>query len=66
MHYWVFTWKLQKRRARCTPVFIAALSTIASLWEELRRPLTDERIKKMWSIYTMGYYPAIRKNDYRR
>ena len=42
-----------KRRAICIPMFIAALSTIAKLWKELRSPSTDEWIKKMWSIYTM-------------
>ena len=49
-----------KRRATCTVMFIAALSTIAKLWKELRCPSTDEWIK-MWSIYTMEYYSAIRK-----
>ena len=53
-----------KRRAICTPTFIAALSTIAKSWEELSFPSTDKWIKKMWSIQTMEYYSAIRKNDY--
>ena len=53
-----------KRRAICTPMFIAALSTIAKLWKEPRCPSTDDWIKKMWSIYTMEYYSANRKNDY--
>ena len=53
-----------KRRAICTPVFIAALPTIAKLWKLLRCPSTDEWIKKTWSIYIMEYYSAIRKNDY--
>ena len=53
-----------KRRAICTLMFIAALSTISKLWKELRCPSTDEWIKKMWSIYTMEYYSAIRKNDH--
>ena len=43
-----------KRRAICTPMFIAALSTKTKPWKELRCPSTDEWIKKMWSIYTMG------------
>ena len=50
-----------KRRGICTPMFIAALPTIAKLWKLLRCPSTDEWIKKMWSIYTMEYYSAIRK-----
>ena len=53
-----------KRRAICTPIFIAALSTIAKLWMEPRCPSTDDWIRKMWSIYIMGYDSAIRKNDY--
>ena len=52
-----------KRRAICTLMFIAALSRIAKVWKELRCPSTDEWIKKMWSIYTMEYYSAIRKDD---
>ena len=44
-------------------MFIAAVSTTAKLWKEPRCPLTDEWIKKMWSIYIKGYYPAIRKDE---
>ena len=53
-----------KRRSTCTPMFIAAMSTIAKLWKEPRCPSTDEWIKKMWSIYTMEYHSAIRKDEY--
>ena len=42
-------------RATCTPMFIAALSTIAKLWKEPKCPSTDEWIKKMWFIYTMEH-----------
>jgi len=45
-------------------MFTAAMSTIAKLWKEPRCPSTDEWIKKMWSIYTMEYYSAIRKDEY--
>ena len=45
-------------------MFIAAMSTIAKLWKELRCLSTDEWLKKMWSIYTMEYYSAIRKGEY--
>ena len=54
-----------KRRAICTPMFIEALSTTAKLWKELRCPSTDDWIKKMHSLYTMEYYSAIKKNDFR-
>ena len=53
-----------KRRAICTPIFRAAMSTIAKLWKKPRCPSIDEWIKKMWSIYTMEYYLAIRKDEY--
>ena len=46
-----------------TPMFIEALSTIAKLWKEPKYPSTDEWVKKMWFIYTMEYYLAIRKNE---
>ena len=45
-------------------MFIAAISTIVKLWEEPRCPSTDEWIKRMWSVYTMEYYSAIRKDEY--
>ena len=45
----------------CTPMFIAALLTIAKIWKKPKCPLTDEWIKKMWYIYAMQYYSAIRK-----
>ena len=53
-----------KRRGTCTPMFIEAVSTIAKLWKKLRCPSTDEWIKKMWYIYTMEYYSAIRRDEY--
>ena len=39
------------RRDTCTPMFIAALSTIAKVWKEPKCPPMDEWIKKMWHIY---------------
>ena len=47
----------------CTPMFIAALFTIARTWKQTKRPSTEEWIKKMWYIYTMEYYSAIKKNE---
>ena len=46
----------------CSPMFIAALFTIAKTWKQPKCPSTDEWIKKMWYIYTMEYYSAIKKN----
>ena len=45
-------------------MFIAAMSTIAKLWKEPRCPSKDEWIKKMWFMYKMEYYSAIRNDKY--
>jgi hypothetical protein len=44
-------------------MFIAALFIISQSWKELRCPSIEERIQKMWYIYTMEYYSAIKKED---
>ena len=51
------------RKDTCTPMFIAALSTIAKIWKEPKCPSMDEWIKKMCCIYTMEYYSAIKKKS---
>ena len=43
-------------------MFISALFTIARTWKQPRCPSTDEWIKKLWYIYTMEYYSAIKRN----
>ena len=43
-------------------MFIAAVFTIARTWKQPKCPSTDEWIKKMWHIYTMQYYSAIKGN----
>jgi hypothetical protein len=45
------------------PMFIEALFTIAKLWEQPICPTTDEWIKKMWYLYTIEYYSAMKKNE---
>ena len=45
-------------------MFIATLFTIVRTWKQLRCPSTDEWIKKLWYIYTMEYYSAIKKNTF--
>ena len=45
-----------------TPVVIAALFTIARTWKQPRCPSADEGIRKLWYIYTMEYYSAIKNN----
>ena len=42
-------------------MFIAALLKIAKTWNQPKCPLTDDWIRKMWYIYTMEYYSAIKK-----
>ena len=42
-------------------MFIAALFTIAKTWKQPRRPSADQWIRKLWYIYTMEYYLAIKK-----
>ena len=49
-------------RDTCTLVFIAALFTITSTWNQPRCPLADEWIRKLWYIYRMEYYSATKKN----
>jgi hypothetical protein len=44
-------------------MFIAVLFTISKLWKHPRCPTTEEWIKKMWYLYTMEFYSAIKKNE---
>ena len=45
-------------------MFIAALFIIARTWKQPRCPSADKWIRKLWYIYTMEYYPAIKKNTF--
>jgi len=42
-------------------MFLAALFTISKMWKQPKCPLTDDWIRKMWYIYTMEYYSAIKR-----
>ena len=53
-----------KHRDTCTPMFLAAMATIAKLWKEPQCPSEDEWIEKMWSMCTMEYSSAIRNDKY--
>ena len=52
-----------KIKVICTPVFITALFTIAKTWKQPKCPSTEDWVKKMWFIYTMEYYSAIKKHE---
>ena len=45
-------------------MFITALFTIARTWKQHRCPLADEWKRKLWYVYTMEYYSAIKKNTF--
>ena len=63
-HSWAYIWKKKNMiwKDTCTPVFIAALLTIAKTWKQPKCPLTEDWIKKIWYVYTVGYCSAIKKN----
>ena len=48
----------------CTPMFITALFIITRTWKQPRCPSADGWIRKLWYIYTMEYYSAIKKNTF--
>ena len=60
----IHTKETRSDRDTCTPVFIAALFITARTWKQPRCPLEDEWIRKLWYIYTMEYYSAIKKSTF--
>ena len=54
---------LMCQKDTCTPIFTAVLFTIARSWKQPKCPLTEKWIKKMWYMYTMEYYSAIKRNE---
>ena len=61
-HYQAYTPRKPELKDTCTPMFITALFLIARTWKQPRCPLANEWIRKLWYIYTMEYYSAIKKN----
>ena len=59
-HSWVYT---QRKKKRCTLVFIAALFKTARTWKQPKCPSTEEWIKKTWCIYTMECYSVVKYNE---
>ena len=60
----IHTEETRAERDTCTPMFIAALFIIARTWKQCRCLLADEWIRKLWYIYTMEYYSAIKRNTF--
>ena len=58
------TEETRSERDTCTPMFIAALFIIARTWKQPRCPSADQWMRKLWYIYTMEYYSAIKKNSF--
>ena len=59
----IYPEKTMVRKDTCTSMFNAALFTIGKTWKQPKCPSTEEWIKKMWYIYTMEYYSAIKNNE---
>ena len=57
----IHTEETRSERDTCTPMFIAALFIITRTWKQSRCPSAEEWIRKLWYIYTMEYYSAIKK-----
>ena len=60
----IHTEETRIERDTCTPLFIAALFIIARTWKQPRCLSAEEWIRKLWYIYTMEYYSAIKKNTF--
>ena len=60
----IHTEETRTERDTCTQVFFSALFLIARTWKQLRCPSADEWIRKLWYIYTMEYYSAVKKNSF--
>ena len=60
----IHTEEIRTERDTCTPMLITALFIIARTWKQPRCPPADEWIRKLWYIYTMEYYSAIKKNTF--
>ena len=64
-HYWAYIWEKKKKqfeKIHAPSMFIATQFTTTRSWKQPQHPSTEEWIKKMWYMYTMEYYSAIKKN----
>ena len=60
----IHTEETRRERDTCTPIFIAALFIIARTWKQPRCPSAEEWIRKLWHIYKMEYYSAIKNHTF--
>ena len=60
----IYPEEIKTEKDTCTPMFTAALLAVARTWKQPGCPSTDEWIKKLWYIYTMEYYSAIKRNTF--
>ena len=60
----IHTEETRSERDTSTPMFITALFIIARTWKQPKCPSGDKWIRKLWYIYTMEYYSAIKKNSF--
>ena len=60
----IHTKETKSERDTCSPMFIIALCIIARTWKQPGCPPADKWIRKLWYIYTMEYYSAIKKNSF--
>ena len=63
-HSWAYTPRKPDLKETCTPMFIAAVFITARTCKQPRCPSADEWIRKLWYIYTMECYSAIKKNSF--
>ena len=60
----IYTKETRIERDTCTPVFTEALFSVARTWKPPRCPSVDEWIRKLWYVYTMDYYSAVKRNAF--
>ena len=60
----IHTEETRTERDTCIPTFIAAPFTIARTWKQPRCPSADKWLRKLWYIYTLEYYSAIKKDAF--
>ena len=60
----IHTEETRIERDTCTSMFITTLFTIARTWKQPKCPSADKQIRRLWYIYTMEYYSAVKKNAF--